>query len=99
MMTAAVLVVIVTSLALTLKMRKEEEVVGGGERDAGRLSLMTLLRLNSEKEERCVVHLFDILTGLVVYTLLYSDLSLITATQREPKASRGTRLVKIQTFS
>ena len=39
-------------------MRKEGEV-GGGERDTGRISLMIFWSLNSEREERYVVHFFS----------------------------------------
>ena len=56
MMTAAVVVVIVM-MGVMMKMMREEEVAGGGERDTGRLSLMTSLRLNSEREERYVAHI------------------------------------------
>lgn len=57
MMTVAVAVMIVMTALMKMMTRKEEEgEVGGGERDAGRISLMIFLRLNSEKEERYVVH-------------------------------------------
>ena len=53
MMTVAVAVMI----AMKTMMRKEGEI-GGGERDIGRISLMIFWSLNSEREERYVVHFF-----------------------------------------
>lgn len=55
-MTVAVAVMI----AMKTLMKKEEEgEVGGGERDIGRISLMIFWSLNSEREERYVVHFFS----------------------------------------
>ena len=51
--TTPVMIAPVTVLVVVNLVRKEEEV-GGGERDAGKLSLMTLLSLSSEREERYI---------------------------------------------
>ena len=68
-MTVAVAVMI----AMKTLMKKEEEgEVGGGERDIGRISLMIFWSLNSEREERYIVHFLVVIILLYVFPTSYT---------------------------